>query len=209
MASLGHPSKFQRVKRLGFVTAATSLNGGQPNFARCLAVSWTGTLYIHFLGLLPRNGILPCAKFTLRPTLAFSYIGSVTARHSSTGRQRQFAASYKEWNYGTFADGATYIRLGGHPAGHRPTVQLCVFHWVLGCLSALQGRPKSQNSTRDFKVLVLALACPCCLGPVNRTGSTYEIRDPAATSLRHDTLNADLQLRRRQQLHDVIVERDT
>jgi len=27
---------------------ATPLNGGQPNFARCLAVSWPGTLYIHF-----------------------------------------------------------------------------------------------------------------------------------------------------------------
>jgi len=37
--SLGYPSKFQRVSRLGFVTAATSLNGSQPNFARCLAVS--------------------------------------------------------------------------------------------------------------------------------------------------------------------------
>jgi len=40
--SLGHPSKFQRVSRLGFVTAATSLNGSQPNLARCLAVSIFG-----------------------------------------------------------------------------------------------------------------------------------------------------------------------
>ena len=31
LASLGHPSKFQRVSRLGFVTAPTSLNVGQPN----------------------------------------------------------------------------------------------------------------------------------------------------------------------------------
>jgi len=29
--SLGHPSKFQRVSHLGFVTAATSFTGGQPN----------------------------------------------------------------------------------------------------------------------------------------------------------------------------------
>jgi len=43
LASLGHPSKFQRVSRFGFVTAPTSLNGGQPNFARCLAVSWADT----------------------------------------------------------------------------------------------------------------------------------------------------------------------
>jgi len=49
LADLGHPSKFQRVSCLGFVTAPTSLNGGQPNFAQCLA----GTLYIHFRRLLP------------------------------------------------------------------------------------------------------------------------------------------------------------
>jgi len=45
LVSLEHPSKFQRVSRLGDVTAPTSLNGDQPNFARCLAVSWAGTLY--------------------------------------------------------------------------------------------------------------------------------------------------------------------
>jgi len=44
------------------------------------------------LGFLPRNGILPSAKFTLRPSLALSYIGSVTARHSSSRRQLNFAA---------------------------------------------------------------------------------------------------------------------
>jgi len=58
---------------------------------------------IHFGGILASNGILPGAKFTLRPSLAFSYIGSVTARHSSSGRQPNFAAWYKELNYGTFA----------------------------------------------------------------------------------------------------------
>jgi len=57
-----------------------------------------GTVYIHFWGLLPPNGILPSAKFTLCPSLAFSYIGSVTARHSSSGRQPKFAAWDKEWN---------------------------------------------------------------------------------------------------------------
>jgi len=38
LASLGRPSKFQQVSRLGFVTAPTSFNVGQPNFA-CLEVS--------------------------------------------------------------------------------------------------------------------------------------------------------------------------
>jgi len=104
----------------GQLTAETGWRvWGTP--ARSLAVSWAGTLYIHFWGLLPPDGILSRAKFTLRPSLAFSYIGSVTARHSSSGRQPNFAAWYKEWNYGTFADGATYIRLGGHHSGHRPT----------------------------------------------------------------------------------------
>jgi len=67
-----------------------------------------------FLAALAPNGILPAAKFTLRPSTAFSYIGSVTARHSSRGRQPNFVAWYKEWNYGTFAESATYIRLGDH-----------------------------------------------------------------------------------------------
>jgi len=118
---LGHPCKFQRVSHLAFITAATSLTGGQPNFARCVVLSWAITLYVHFRELLPPNGILLGAKFTLRPSLAFSYVGGVTARHSSSGRQSNFVAWYKEWNYGTFAEGVTYIRLGGHHVGHRPT----------------------------------------------------------------------------------------
>ena len=80
------------------------------------------TIYT-FWGLLSANGFSPATKFTLglRPSLAFSYIASVTARHSSSGRQPNFVAWYKELNYRTFAEGATYIRLGGHRIGHRPT----------------------------------------------------------------------------------------
>ena len=40
---------------------------------------------IYILELLPRNGILPGAKFTLRPSLAFSYIGSNTAGTRAVG----------------------------------------------------------------------------------------------------------------------------
>ena len=68
----GAPNKFQRVSRLGFVIAPTSLNGGQPRFVQCLAVAWAGTLPrrpIHFWGLLSHNGIVPGAKFTFRPIL--------------------------------------------------------------------------------------------------------------------------------------------
>jgi len=71
--------------------------------------------------VLSPDGILPGANCTLRPSLAFSYIGTVTARHSSIGRQPKFAAWYTEWNYETFAEGATYIQLDGHYTGHRHT----------------------------------------------------------------------------------------
>jgi len=84
----------------------------------CL-LSWY-TIYT-CLGALAPNVIRPGAKFTLRLSLAFSYIGSVTARYSNSGRQPNFAAWYKEWNYGTYAEGATYIQQGGHHVGHRPT----------------------------------------------------------------------------------------
>jgi len=86
---LGHPSKFQRVSRLGFVTAATLLTN------KTLHDLWPSSALVHcistFGGSCPPNGILPAAKFTLRPSLAFSNIGSVTAWHSSK--------EYKEWNY--------------------------------------------------------------------------------------------------------------
>ena len=46
-------------------------------------LSWY-TIYT-FSGTLALARILPGAKFTLRPSLVFFYIGSVTARHSSSG----------------------------------------------------------------------------------------------------------------------------
>jgi len=121
LPSLAHLSKFQRVSRLGFVTAPTSLNSSEPNFARCSAVSCTRILYMHFCDLLSPNGTLPAAKFTLRPSLVFSYTGSINACNSSSGHQPNFAAWYTEWNYATFAEVTTYIRLGGHHIGHWPT----------------------------------------------------------------------------------------
>jgi len=85
-------------------------------------------VFIHFRGLLPLNGILPAAKFTLRPSLPFSSIGTVTARHSSSGHQPQFATWYKESNYGTFAEGATYIRRAAITLGIGPhsSIECCL-----------------------------------------------------------------------------------
>jgi len=45
-------------------------------FARSLVDSWAATLYIHYGGAsAPYNGILPGAKFTLRPSFAFFCVG--------------------------------------------------------------------------------------------------------------------------------------
>jgi len=86
---------------------------------------------------MPSNGILLGAKFALRRSLAFSYINSVTARHSSSGRQPNFAAWYKEWNYGTFTDGATWQ--GGHHVGHQPTFLVLQYIYL-----------RNTNSRRGF-----------------------------------------------------------
>jgi len=46
ISSLGHPSKFQRVSRLGFITVPTSLNGGQPNFLQNV---WPSHVLVHYI----------------------------------------------------------------------------------------------------------------------------------------------------------------
>jgi len=91
-------------------------------FGRLLG--WADTLHIHFEGSYPltefcqvQNSL--CVYDVLpSPILAALLHGTLVY---SSGRQPNSAAWYKEWNYGTCADGATYIRLGGHHIGHRPT----------------------------------------------------------------------------------------
>jgi len=54
--SLGTPANFNGFDVLASLLPwrrSTDVNHCQPNFARCLAVSLAGTLYILFLGLLP------------------------------------------------------------------------------------------------------------------------------------------------------------
>jgi len=125
--ALEHPRKFQQVSCLGFVTAPTSLNGGQPNLARWLAVFWLlRYIYCPFLELLPHNVILPGAKFLLRPSLAFSCIGSVTARHSSSRRQPYLRRGTRNGITELsllimFNRGRRLYSDGGHHVGHRPT----------------------------------------------------------------------------------------
>jgi len=122
LTSSGHPSKFNRFRVLpSLLQRCHSVEANQTLHDVWPSAGLLHYIYIHFRRLLPPDRILPGAKFTLHPSLAFLFIGSVTARHSSSGHQPNFAAWYKEWNYRTFAEGATYIRRGGHDVGHRPT----------------------------------------------------------------------------------------
>jgi len=90
--SLVHPSKFQWVSRLGFVTAATSLNGGQPNVARSLAVSCAGTLYVHFRGLLLLAEFCPVQKWLYSNSCVLLYW-----QRYCTALQQRASAKLCEW----------------------------------------------------------------------------------------------------------------
>jgi len=90
---LGHPSKFQRVLQLGFVTAVTSLTEGEPNFARCWPSS--GLLgYIYIFG-----GSCPLTKYArLKIHVTSKSCFLLPCWHGTLQQRRQpnFAASYKE-----------------------------------------------------------------------------------------------------------------
>jgi len=115
------PVNFNRFR----VLASSLQRRRSPEANQTLHDVWPSPGLVHYIyifgGFCPPDEILLRAKFTLLPSLAFSYIGSVTAWHSSSGPQPNFAAWYKEWNFGTFAEGVTYIRPGGHHVGHWPT----------------------------------------------------------------------------------------
>jgi len=55
---------------------------------------YLGLVHIYRYTFLSPNGILPSAKFTLCPSLAYSYISSITALHSSSAYQPNFVACF-------------------------------------------------------------------------------------------------------------------
>jgi len=93
--------------RLGFVTAATSLNGSHPNFAGCLAISWAGTLRIHFGASCQVQNSL-CILQVLRSHILVALLHSTWAVGASQTLRR-------------WAQGVTYIWQGDHHVGHWPT----------------------------------------------------------------------------------------
>ena len=86
---------------------------------------WPSPGLVHYMYIL--WGFCPVTEFChVQNSLCVQLLGSpllaaLLARHSSSGHHGKFAALYKEWNYGSFADGATCIQQGGHHVGHRPT----------------------------------------------------------------------------------------
>jgi len=83
--SLEHPTSFNR-----FLALASLLHRRRSmEVNQTLIISWVGTLYIHFWGPCPLTEFCQVEN-SLRPSLACSYIGSVTARLGSrtahTGR---------------------------------------------------------------------------------------------------------------------------
>ena len=88
------PQQFQQVSRLGFVTAPMSLDRGSAKLCTMFFFPFPGLvryLYI-FGGSCPVREFSTSAVLTLQPSLAFSYIGIVTARHLSSGHETNFAA---------------------------------------------------------------------------------------------------------------------
>jgi len=87
---LGTPANFNRFRVLPFLLQRRR----SPEANQTLHDVWLSPGLLHYIYifwvLLPPDRILHGAKFTLRPSLAFSYIGSVTARHSSSGRQPNY-----------------------------------------------------------------------------------------------------------------------
>ena len=90
LESLGHPSKFQRVSRLHFVTAATSLTGGlpNPNLARFGHLLGSYTIYTS-------SGALACWQNFSRCKIHFAFKSYVVQRWQCNCMAHEQRASAK------------------------------------------------------------------------------------------------------------------
>ena len=111
LAGYRHPSKFQRLSRVAFVTAATSVNGSQPNFARCLAVSCADIDYLYIFG-----GCCPVTEFCqVQNSLCVLQVLHSLRLAALLHGTRALGASQ---TLRCWAHGATYIQQGDHDVGH-------------------------------------------------------------------------------------------
>jgi len=124
--------------------------------------------YIYIGGAVAPNIILQGAKFALRPSLAFSYTGSVTVRHSSNG-----------WASAKLC-GVVSSREGGHPVRYR-AVELYSYYYYCYCYSTVASSDCVWNSLHTYSCQASCLPCdcllllPCCASCVFASGATYGI----------------------------------
>jgi len=132
--SLGTRANFNRFRILASLLQRCS----SPQANQTLHDAWPSPVLVHYIyifgGSWPLTE-LPGAKFTLRPSLALSYIGSVTAQHSSSGVSKlcRVVQGMKLWNFRRGRHLYSYTRQGGHHVGHRPTflvVICCAGLWL-------------------------------------------------------------------------------
>jgi len=96
-------------------------------FGRLLA----GTLYIHFWGLLPLTEFCHVQNSLYVQVLRSRILAPLLHGTPAASLSQTFAAWYKEWNCGTFADGTVCIRLGVRHVGHRPTLWSFIIQCVM------------------------------------------------------------------------------
>jgi len=96
-----------------------------PSFLQQCCSPEASPVLVHYIYIF--RGLLPLTEFCLvQNSLYVQVLRSpilATLLHGTpvVGISQTLGAWYKQWNYGTFAEGATYIRLGGHHIDHRPT----------------------------------------------------------------------------------------
>jgi len=136
--SLGHPSKFPRFR----VLPSLLQRRRWPEASQTLHDVWLSPGLVHciyiFGGSSPLDGILPGAKFTLRPSRVFSCIGSITARHLSSGRWAKLCGIVQGMELRNFYRGC-HLYLAGRPSrwssAHILVWKSCVSHILfLHCL---------------------------------------------------------------------------
>jgi len=123
----GTPANFNWFRALASLRQWRRSMGGQPNFAQCLAVSWAGTLYINFGGLLPPNGILPganslCVQVLCSPTLSALLHGTQAVGVSQTLQRGTKNGITEFLLLVTFNRGCHLYSEGSHHVGHWSTL---------------------------------------------------------------------------------------
>jgi len=120
----GTPANFNWFCRLGFITPAMLLTGGLSNctmFGRLLGWYTICTFLVAFAAW--RNFAMCKIHFASKSCVLVYW------KHYCTALQQRASAKLcgmvQGMELGTFAEGATYIRLGGHHVGHRPTFNAC------------------------------------------------------------------------------------